>query len=73
MDADHITFVPFSASTRMSGVDIAAHGGQPARFPSRKGAAESVAQWVKDQGGAFPQEVEMTVQNVARARRHARW
>ena len=33
----------------------------------RKGAAESVAQWVKDQGGAFPQEVEMTVQNVARA------
>lgn len=30
MDADHIAFVPFSASTRMSGVDIAAHGGQPA-------------------------------------------
>ena len=66
MDADHITFVPFSASTRMSGVDIAAHGGQPA-VSIRKGAAESVAQWVKDQGGAFPQEVEMTVQNVARA------
>ncbi|MBD9270616.1 MAG: K(+)-transporting ATPase subunit B, partial [Akkermansia sp.] len=66
MDADHIAFVPFSASTRMSGVDIAAHGGQPA-VSIRKGAAESVAQWVKDQGGAFPQEVEMTVQNVARA------
>ncbi len=66
MDADHITFVPFSASTRMSGVDIAAHDGQPA-VSIRKGAAESVAQWVKDQGGAFPQEVEMTVQNVARA------
>lgn len=30
MDADHISFVPFSASTRMSGVDIAEHDGQPA-------------------------------------------
>lgn len=66
MDADHIAFVPFSASTRMSGVDIAAHGGQPA-ISIRKGAAESVAQWVKEQGSSFPQEVEMTVQNVARA------
>jgi len=66
MDADHISFVPFSASTRMSGVDIAEHDGQPA-VSIRKGAAESVAQWVKDQGGTFPQEVEMTVQNVARA------
>ncbi len=66
MDAEHVAFVPFSASTRMSGVDIAGHDGQPA-VSIRKGAAESVAQWVKEQGGTFPQEVEMTVQNVARA------
>lgn len=30
MDADHIVFIPFSASTRMSGVDIAEHDGRPA-------------------------------------------
>ena len=65
MDADHIVFIPFSASTRMSGVDIAEHDGRPA-VSIRKGAAESVAQWVKIRGGTFPQEVEMMVQNVAR-------
>ena len=65
MDADHIAFIPFSASTRMSGVDIAEHDGRPA-VSIRKGAAESVAQWVKIRGGTFPQEVEMMVQNVAR-------
>lgn len=64
MDADHIVFIPFSASTRMSGVDIAEHDAvRP--FPSGR-AAESVAQWVKIRGGTFPQEVEMMVQNVAR-------
>lgn len=65
MDADHIAFILFSASTRMSGVDIAEHDGHPA-VSIRKGAAESVAQWVKIRGGTFPQEVEMMVQNVAR-------
>ena len=65
MDADHIVFIPFSASTRMSGVDIAEHDGRPV-VSIRKGAAESVAQWVKIRGGTFPQEVEMMVQNVAR-------
>ena len=50
MDADHIAFIPFSASTRMSGVDIAEHDGHPA-VSIRKGAAESVAQWVKIRGG----------------------
>lgn len=66
MDAENITFIPFSAATRMSGVDIAEHEGQPS-VSIRKGAAESVARWVAQQGGSFPQEVEMTVQNVARA------
>lgn len=65
MEADHISFVPFTATTRMSGVDIAAHEGAPA-VSIRKGAAESVAKWVTEQGGAFPEEVDMAVRNVAR-------
>ena len=32
MDADHIAFIPFPASTRMSGVDIAEHDGHPAEM-----------------------------------------
>ena len=64
MDADHIVFIPFSASTRMSGVILRSTTAvRP--FPSGR-AAESVAQWVKIRGGTFPQEVEMMVQNVAR-------
>lgn len=66
MDAEYITFIPFSAATRMSGVDIAEHEGQPS-VSIRKGAAESIARWVAEQGGSFPREVEMAVQNVARA------
>ena len=40
-------FVPFTATTRMSGLDV--DGRQ-----IRKGAAESVRQWVMDQGGTVP-------------------
>ena len=41
------TFVPFTATTRMSGLDIGAQ-------QIRKGAAESVKRWVTEQGGTVP-------------------
>ena len=53
------TFVPFTAQTRMSGVD---HGG---RF-IRKGAADAVVRFVEIRGGAFPAEVRALVEDVAR-------
>ena len=40
-------FVPFSATTRMSGIDIGERR-------VRKGAAEAVRKWVLDQGGTAP-------------------
>jgi K+-transporting ATPase ATPase B chain len=46
------TFVPFTAQTRMSGVDLAADGG-PARS-IRKGAAANVKAWVESQGASSP-------------------
>jgi K+-transporting ATPase ATPase B chain len=61
----HATFVPFTAQTRMSGVDIAATAGQPARV-IRKGAAASVKVWVEAQGGAYPAAVSETVDRIAR-------
>ncbi|MFB4314618.1 potassium-transporting ATPase subunit KdpB [Actinomadura sp. 21ATH] len=42
------TWVPFSAQTRMSGVDLAGDGG---RRRLRKGAATAVADWVRARGG----------------------
>ncbi|HEU5359060.1 MAG TPA: potassium-transporting ATPase subunit KdpB, partial [Gemmatimonadales bacterium] len=54
------TFVPFTAQTRMSGVDLAARR-------IRKGAAEAVGAWVRDQGGDVPASVTAAVDEVARS------
>jgi K+-transporting ATPase ATPase B chain len=65
--AEHqAAFVPFTAQTRMSGVDLAAGGGQAARR-IRKGAAANVKAWVEAQGGGFPQAVDEAVAAVARS------
>jgi K+-transporting ATPase ATPase B chain len=52
-------FVPFTAKTRMSGLDFA--GGRAIR----KGAADSVAEFVRSQGGTFPEEVRKDVARIA--------
>jgi K+-transporting ATPase ATPase B chain len=54
-----LTFVPFTAQTRMSGVDLA--GGRRIR----KGAASAVMTWVRDNGGHPTQEVGAIVDGVA--------
>jgi len=54
------TFVPFSALTRMSGVDL--NG-----FQIRKGAAESIATFLSQNGGRMPDEVRSTVEEIARS------
>src|SRR5665213_3405372 len=53
-------FVPFTAVTRMSGLDI--DGRQ-----IRKGAAESVKRWVTDQGGSVPEGLDEIVERISRA------
>jgi len=52
-------FVEFTAQTRMSGVDLA--GGRRVR----KGAASSVAQWVRDNGGTPPEELSSMVDGIS--------
>ncbi len=62
----HAQFVPFTAQTRMSGVDFAAVDGQPARR-IRKGAAEAMRVFVDREGGLFPKAVSDTVDNISRS------
>jgi K+-transporting ATPase ATPase B chain len=62
---DAAQFVPFTAQTRMSGIDLAVGNGVVRSI--RKGASESVQHWVERQGGSFPAEVSESVQSVARA------
>jgi len=72
LTALHGTFVPFSAHTRMSGVDIGsdgAGGGSGAAGPPRqvrKGAADAIQKHVQALGHPFPKAVLTTVQEVAR-------
>ena len=53
------TFIPFSATTRMSGVDI-----DGKRL--RKGAADAVKRFVEEQGGRPPAALDEAVDRIAR-------
>ena len=53
-------FVPFSAQTRMSGINV--HGRE-----IRKGAAEAIAAYVKAKGGVVSPELQAIVDRIARA------
>ncbi|HUJ43731.1 MAG TPA: potassium-transporting ATPase subunit KdpB [Opitutaceae bacterium] len=63
--APHATFVPFTAQTRMSGVDYPPIDGRPAHS-IRKGAAENIRGWVEAQGGSYSPVVAGTVDSIAR-------
>jgi len=51
----HAVTIPFSAQTRMSGIDLMESGHTVRQI--RKGATEAVIDWVKKQGGSVPHEV----------------
>jgi len=53
-------FVPFSARTRMSGIDL-----PDGRKCIRKGAAEAVKAWVAEAGGEWPADVDATARRIA--------
>ncbi|MEO8970510.1 MAG: potassium-transporting ATPase subunit KdpB [Ktedonobacteraceae bacterium] len=67
------TFIPFSAQTRMSGVDLDGadrgngNNGTSAVLTIRKGAGDSVAAYVAEHGGAKNAALEEIVSGIARA------
>ncbi|MFF7155305.1 potassium-transporting ATPase subunit KdpB [Streptomyces sp. NPDC008139] len=58
----HAEFVPFTAQTRMSGVDLVEDGGQRSL---RKGAASAVIRWIRDAGGQPSPEVGEIVDGIS--------
>jgi potassium-transporting ATPase ATP-binding subunit len=56
----HAHWVEFTAATRMSGVNLDGH-------ELRKGAANSVAEWVRNQGGDVPMELGGIVDGISAA------
>lgn len=59
-ELDHAFWVEFSATTRMSGVDIDGH-------KLRKGASGSVADWIRAEGGTVPAELGDIVASISAA------
>jgi len=57
-------FVPFTAQTRMSGVNLAGKGGDR---QIRKGAASAIEDYVQSQGGKFPDDLRRTVDQISMA------
>jgi K+-transporting ATPase ATPase B chain len=53
-----VTFVPFTAQTRMSGVDVGDRR-------LRKGAGDAVRTWVAEQGGRVPADLAPIVERVS--------
>ena len=52
-------FIPFTAQTRMSGVDL------PDGTQIRKGASDAIQNYVKEKGGSLPEDLEHHVNQVA--------
>jgi K+-transporting ATPase ATPase B chain len=59
MTGSDVTFVPFTAQTRMSGVDW--HGQQ-----LRKGAGDSVIEFARSEGGEAPPELQAQLDRIGR-------
>ena len=59
INARDARFVPFTARTRMSGIDL------PDGKQIRKGAADAVARYVQKQGGSVPKDLQAVVDSVA--------
>jgi K+-transporting ATPase ATPase B chain len=61
-------FVPFSARTRMSGIDLSGTDGRPDRGRAiRKGAMDAIAEFVAELGGTFPEDLRVAGEKIARA------
>ncbi|WP_280702014.1 potassium-transporting ATPase subunit KdpB [Kitasatospora sp. GP82] len=57
-------FVPFSAQTRMSGVDLSWPDGSPT-VRVRKGASAAVSAWVYENGGVLPPQAAQVVEIIS--------
>jgi K+-transporting ATPase ATPase B chain len=59
-----ISFIPFTAQSRLSGIDIRLPHGKVRMI--RKGAADTIKKFVEDQDGFFPRRVKEIVTDLAK-------
>jgi len=64
-ELSHATWIEFTAQTRMSGVDIDDPSDKAGSHRIRKGAAGSVAAWVRENGGRADAELDAAVERIS--------
>ena len=57
-------FIPFSAATRMSGIDMDGR-------EIRKGASDSIEEYVRSKAGSIPEGIRAAVDRICQGRRHS--
>lgn len=57
-------FIPFTAQTRISGVDVI---DGPEVVSIRKGAVDAIEKFVEEKGGTFPPELKVSVDTIAKS------
>jgi K+-transporting ATPase ATPase B chain len=60
----HATFIPFTAQSRMSGVDLTSKDGKVHQI--RKGSSEAIRTFIHNNNGFFPQRIKDIVTDLAR-------
>lgn len=65
LDVSNSTFIPFSASTRMSGVDFRDANDKIVR-QIRKGAVDAIKKHIESSGGVCPSQVDQWVQTISK-------
>jgi K+-transporting ATPase ATPase B chain len=58
------TFIPFTAQSRMSGVDLKSDEGNIQKI--RKGSSEAIRTFIQNNNGFYPQEIQNIVSELAR-------
>ena len=62
---ERFNFIPFSAQTRMSGVDVKLFENMPI-YKIRKGSTDAIEKFIQDEKGVFPKQIREIADKVSR-------
>lgn len=66
LDLKHTTYIPFSAKTRMSGIDLE-RDGKKGKHQIRKGAPDSIRKHIEALGGLYPIDLDAKITEISKS------
>jgi K+-transporting ATPase ATPase B chain len=66
LDTKHSSVIPFSAKTRMSGIDLLNDKGEIVRC-IRKGSPEAIREHIEAKNGEYPEAITQMIQNISKS------